>query len=45
MIAKVSGKEDVFAEHNIRSPWNHVNAAARFLNRDASVIVKEIGRG
>jgi uncharacterized Fe-S center protein len=44
-IASVSGKEDIFAEHNIRSPWNHVHAAGRFLNRDASVIVKEIGRG
>ncbi len=44
MIARVSGKDDIFAEYNIRSPWNHLRAAAKFMNRDAGVTVKEIDR-
>lgn len=42
MIQKVSGKDDVFAEHNIRSPWGHVRAAARFMKHELDVTIEEI---
>jgi uncharacterized Fe-S center protein len=38
-IAAVTGKQDVFAEYNIRSPWGHVRAAARHTGRDLEVTV------
>ena len=42
MIEKVSGKDDIFAEHNIRSPWGHIRATAKFMNREPSVTLREI---
>jgi uncharacterized Fe-S center protein len=42
MIEKVSGKGDIFAEYNIRSPWGHIRAAARFMGREPGATVKEI---
>lgn len=44
MIEKVSGKDDIFAEHNIRSPWGHIRATAKFMNREISVTLREITR-
>jgi uncharacterized Fe-S center protein len=42
MIARSSGREDLFAEHHKHSPWEHVRAAARFTGRDTAVDVREI---
>jgi len=42
MIARTSGRENLFAEYHRHSPWEHVRAAARFTERDAAVTIKEI---
>ena len=42
VIAKETGREDIFAEQHKHSPWGHVRAAARFTGVDAAVAVKEI---
>lgn len=44
VIARATGKDDIFAEHNLRSSWEHVRAAARFMGREASAVIEEIGR-
>lgn len=41
LIAEKSGREDLFAEHNKRSSWGHVRAAAAFMRRDLDVAVRE----
>jgi uncharacterized Fe-S center protein len=41
-IAAFTGKEDIFAEHNMRSPWGHVRAAANYIGRGLDITVKEI---
>jgi uncharacterized protein len=42
VIAKETGREDIFAEQHKHSPWGHVRAAARFMDTDTAVDVKEI---
>lgn len=42
MIRRVGGEDDVFAEHNIRSPWGHIRAAARFMDQGLDVTIEEI---
>ena len=42
VIAKETGREDIFAEQHKHSPWGHVRAAARFTDVDTAVTVKEI---
>jgi uncharacterized Fe-S center protein len=42
VIARVTGKDDIFAEHNLRSSWEHVRAAARFMEREARAVIEEI---
>lgn len=42
VIAKETGREDIFAEQHKHSAWGHVRAAARFANVDTAVAVKEI---
>jgi uncharacterized Fe-S center protein len=42
VIAKETGRADLFAEHHKHSPWGHVRAAARITGVDAAVAVKEI---
>lgn len=44
MIEKASGKDDIFAEYNIRSPWGHIRAAAKFMNRELGVTLREFTR-
>jgi len=42
MIARTSGREDVFAERHKHSPWVHVRAAANFMGRDTAVSISEL---
>ncbi len=42
VIRKTTGKEDIFAEYNLRSSWEHVRAAARFMGREASSVIEEM---
>ena len=42
VIRKATGKEDIFAEHNLRSSWEHVRAAARFMGRETRAVIEEI---
>jgi uncharacterized Fe-S center protein len=42
-IGKVSGRADLFAEYHRHSPWEHVRAAARLMDRDTTVTIKAIG--
>jgi uncharacterized Fe-S center protein len=37
VVSEVSGKDDLFAEHNMRTPWGHVRAAAKLMKRDLAV--------
>ena len=41
-IRRATGKEDIFAEYNLRSSWEHVRAAARFMGREPSSVIEEI---
>jgi uncharacterized Fe-S center protein len=40
-VAQASGKADIFAQHNKRSSWEHVRAAARLMERDLDVTIRE----
>lgn len=40
-IEEKSGKADLFADYNKRSPWRHVRAAAGFMQRDMDVTIRE----
>lgn len=42
VIRTVTGKDDIFAEHNLRGSWEHVRAAARYLGREARAVIEEI---
>ena len=42
-IAAVSGRADLFADYHKHSPWEHVRAAARLMDRDTTVAIKAIG--
>jgi uncharacterized Fe-S center protein len=42
VIRKATGKEDIFAEYNLRSSWEHVRAAARFMGSEASSVIEEM---
>lgn len=44
-IRKVTGKDDIFEEHNLRSSWDHVRAAARFSGREARAVIEELPGG
>jgi uncharacterized Fe-S center protein len=44
-IRKLTGKDDIFAEHNLRGSWEHIRAAARFLGREARADIEEISGG
>jgi uncharacterized Fe-S center protein len=39
IVKRVSGKEDLFSEHNIRSPWGHVRAAAEMMGKGLDVSI------
>jgi uncharacterized Fe-S center protein len=39
IIAEISGREDIFADYNMRSSWGHVRAAAKLMNRDTTVSI------
>jgi uncharacterized Fe-S center protein len=41
-IAAVTGRPDLFADHHKHSPWEHVRAAARYMDRDTQVSIKHI---
>jgi len=41
MIKRVSGKEDLFAEYNVRSSWGHVQAAAKLMGRGTTVAITD----
>jgi uncharacterized Fe-S center protein len=41
MIKRASGREDLFFEHNKRSPWGHVRAAAEMMGRNLDVSIRE----
>ncbi len=43
LVARVSGRDDLFAEIHKHSPWEHVRAAARMAGRDTTVALREIG--
>jgi uncharacterized Fe-S center protein len=46
VIREATGKEDIFQEFNLRSSWEHIRAAARFMGRKASSVIEEMpGRG
>lgn len=42
IIAEVSGRNDLFADHNTRSAWGHVRAAAGFMKRDLNVSIRRV---
>jgi uncharacterized Fe-S center protein len=42
VIARETGREDLFAEQHKHSPWGHVRAAGRFTGVDAAADVTEI---
>ena len=42
MIARSTGRKDLFAELHKHSPWEHVRAAARFSGRETAVAIREI---
>ncbi len=42
VIREATGKDDIFAEYNLRSSWEHVRAAARFMGREARSVIKEM---
>ncbi len=41
-IEEVSGREDIFSDHNKRSPWGHVRSAAKLMERDLTVSIRRI---
>jgi uncharacterized Fe-S center protein len=43
LLARASGRADLFAEIHKHSPWEHVRAAARMSGRDATAVLREIG--
>jgi uncharacterized Fe-S center protein len=42
MVRSASGRDDLFAEYCHHSPWEHVRAAARFMERDATASIRTI---
>ena len=40
-VARATGKEDIFSEYNLRSSWEHVRAAARFMGMEARAVIEE----
>ena len=42
VIRKATGKDDIFSEYNLRSSYDHVRAAARFMGREARAVIEEI---
>ena len=43
VLARETGKADLFAELHKHSPWEHVRAASRMAGRDTIVTLREIG--
>ena len=42
MVRRASGHEDLFAEYCFHSPWEHVRAAARSMERSATASIREL---
>lgn len=42
LVEEVSGREDLFREHNLTSGWDHVDEAADILNMDKKVDIKRL---
>jgi len=42
VIRTAIGKDDIFAEYNLRSSWEHVRAAARFMGRETRAVIEEM---
>lgn len=42
IIAEMSGREDLFSDHNKRSPWGHLRAAAKLMQRNLDVSIRKI---
>ena len=42
VIRKATGKEDIFAEYNLRSSWEHVRSAARFMGMEVRPVIEEL---
>lgn len=40
IIAESSGREDLFSDHNRRSPWGHIRAAAQLMKRNLTVSIR-----
>jgi hypothetical protein len=43
LVARSTGRADLFAELHKHSPWEHVRAAARMTGREAASALREIG--
>ncbi len=41
-VKEASGRDDLFEEHNLHSPWDHIRAAARSMNESTDVTIEEI---
>ncbi len=41
-VARATGKKDIFSEYNLRSSWEHVRAAARFMGMEARPVIEEL---
>lgn len=43
VVARATGREDLFAELHKHSPWTHLRAAARMAGREAAADLRETG--